>query len=413
MRLLFLTPQRPFPPRQGTALRNWGLIQHLAARGHEVWLLSFDPHPDHPPAPALRAACREIHLFPTPRRTTRQRLRTLMSSPLPDMAWRLWDTRFLEALRAWVRANTFDVVQVEGIELARYMLHAQADAPRTRWVFDDHNCEYVLQQRAFFTDVRSPRRWHAALYSLIQWQRLRAFEQQAMQRAALTVCVSAEDEAALRRIAPCAPLLMIPNGIAVADYAHFGSSHSEEEAYTLVFTGKMDFRPNVDAALWFAAHIWPRVKAAQPRARWWIVGQSPSPRLDPLRADPSIVITGAVEDVRPFIARAAVYVAPLRVGGGTRFKLLEAMAMRKAIVSTSLGCEGFAVRSGEALIVADTPHDFAQAILALFDDVPRRRALGERAFQFVAAHYDWAHLVPRLEAAYFSLCRAHPDADHC
>ncbi len=401
MRLLFLTPQRPFPPRQGTALRNWGLIRHLAARGHEITLLSFDPDPHQPPAPELRAACRKVQFFPAPQRTRRARLKTLLFSTLPDMAWRLWDVRFLEALRAWLRAEHFDAVHVEGIELARYLLLARDAAPRTRWIFDDHNCEYLLQQRTFLADLRTPTRWHGALYSWVQWQRLRAFEQRAMHHAALTVCVSHEDEAALRKLAPGAPIAVVPNGIDFATYAEF-SADSAEEPFTLVFTGKMDFRPNVNAVLWFWQHVWSAVKAAHPQVRWLIVGQSPSPRLHALRADPSIILTGAVDDVRPFIARAAVYVAPLLAGGGTRFKLLEAMAMGKAIVSTTLGCEGFGVRSGEELLIADTPRAFAEAVNALLADPAQRQALGARAQRF-AEQYDWQHILPRLERAYAAL----------
>jgi len=146
--------------------------------------------------------------------------------------------------------------------------------------------------------------------------------------------------------------------------------------------------------------VWPMVKQAHPHARWLIVGQKPSPRLEPLRADPDIALTGQVDDVRPYIAQADVYIAPLLAGGGTRFKLLEAMAMRRAIVSTSLGCEGFSVTSGREMIIADRPGEFAGAVIALLHNEAHRAALGQGAYRFVSAAYDWGAIVPRLEQVY-------------
>jgi len=401
MRLLFLTPQLPYPPRQGTALRNWGLIAHLASR-HEIWLLSFDERPDAELPEALRLACRRVVRLPLPSRTTADRLRTLIGSGLPDMAWRLWSPAFARALSEQLRFQRFDVLQVEGIELARYALAAGHLPLGARWVFDAHNAEYLLQKRTCLTDARAPWRWHGALYSLIQWLRLRQFERRTLRAANAAACVSAEDAAALRRLVPSARLQIVPNGIDVADYVNF-TAQGDRSAPTLVFTGKMDFRPNVDAALWFGRRIWPIVKQAYPTARWLIVGQKPSRRLEALRDDPNVVITGEVPDVRPYIAQADVYVAPLRAGGGTRFKLLEAMAMRRAIVTTRLGCEGFEVTSGRELLIADRPQEFASAVIELLRSPAHCAALGARAQRFVMANYDWRAVAPRLEQLYEQL----------
>ncbi len=409
MRILILTPQLPYPPRQGTALRNWGLLSGLA-RDHEIWLLSFDENPQAPPAPELRAACRQIDVFAVPERRVSQRLARLLLSGLPDMAWRLWSPAFAARFAEWTAANRFDIVQVEGIELARYAVEAapQLTASCVRVVFDDHNCEYLLQRRAFETDARQPRRWHAAAYSLVQWRRLRDFERRAMRAADATLCVSAQDAALLARLDASIHPHVIFNGIDMAAYAapqspiyHLQSPALDPPA--LVFTGKMDFRPNVDAMMWFGREVFPLVKQAFPQVRLLIVGQRPGPRLDALRADPNIAITGAVDDVRPYIAQAIVYVAPLRVGGGTRFKLLEAMAMRRPIVSTTLGCEGFDVTAGRELLIGDTPADFADAVIQLLNDASLRDALARRACDFVAAGYDWRAIVPQLEDIYRNL----------
>ncbi len=403
MKLLFLTPQLPHPPRQGTALRNWGLLSHLAARGHTITLLSFDEAPGTALSPELRAACAKLVRVPVPRRSTQQRLKTLATSALPDMAWRLWSAEFAGQLHALLRTDPPDILQIEGIELARYAFDPAARAAHTRLVFDDHNCEYVLQRRAFETDARRPRRWHAAAYSLAQWRRLRQFESDILKRADATLCVSEQDRDALRTLVPDARPHVIYNGI---DVAAMRSPEAASDEPTLVFTGKMDFRPNIDAALWFADAIFPAVRAAHPQAKLMIVGQKPAARLDRLRTDPAITLTGAVDDIRSYIAGATVYVAPLLAGGGTRFKLLEAMAMRKAIVSTRLGAEGFAVHSGREMMLADDAAGFASAINALIADDAQRSAMGAAAHAFVSATYDWRAIVPKLETVYHNLCRA-------
>jgi glycosyltransferase involved in cell wall biosynthesis len=165
----------------------------------------------------------------------------------------------------------------------------------------------------------------------------------------------------------------------------------------------MDFRPNVDATLWFARHVLPHIRAEAPHAHFLVVGQRPHRRLDPLRRQPGVTLTGWVEDVRPYIASAAIYVAPLRIGGGTRLKLLEAMAMARPVVATTLGAEGYPVTHGRELILADTPPAFAEAVLKLLRAPHRRIELGRAARAFVQQRYDWRTIVPRLEAVYAEL----------
>ena len=168
----------------------------------------------------------------------------------------------------------------------------------------------------------------------------------------------------------------------------------------LAFTGTMDFRPNVDAVLWFARQVLPLIQAQVPDVRFFAVGQRPHRRLEVLRNDPAITLTGLVKDTRPYIAGAAVYVVPLRVGGGTRFKILEALSMGKPLVSTALGAEGFPVKHGRELLLADQAEDFAAAVVSLLHDPARRQELGRAGRALVEARYDWRAIVPLVEEAY-------------
>jgi glycosyltransferase involved in cell wall biosynthesis len=281
--------------------------------------------------------------------------------------------------------------------------------PATRYpplVFDDHNCEYLLQQRNALADLRLPQRWLAAAYSLVQWQKLRYYEAQICRQATATLAVSEADKAALAAIAPDRPITVIPNGIYLADYPLVATDVSSPP-YTLLFTGKMDYRPNIDAMLWFGRHVLPLILAVEPQARLQIVGLSPHPRLAELRQHPAIEITGAVPDIRPYLQQAAVYIIPMRVGGGTRFKALEAMATGKGIVSTPLGVEGIAVRHEAELLLADSPEAFAAAVLRLLRDQQQggllTQQLGRRARAFVEVHYSWTKIAPQLEQLYGQL----------
>ncbi len=423
MRILFLTPQLPYPPRQGTALRNWGLIKHLAER-HAITLLSFAEADQPADAPELRAACRRVIAVPAARRSRAARLRTLFS-PHPDLARRLWSPDFARILTDLLRESQFDIVHLEGLEMAPYLpllrtatLHAPRSTPTggalaVRVVYDAHNVEHILQRRAFATDTRRPARWPAALYSWLQIPRLEKFEAEVCRIVDCVTCVSEKDAAALRQLVPTLQPIVVPNGIEVEAYTQSpiittgGASTGGAIAVAalpapalLVFTGKMDYRPNLDAALWFVEAILPLVRTAWPEAQFVVVGQKPPERLQRLNGQNGIVVTGAVEDVRPYIARASVYLVPLRMGGGTRFKLLEAMALARPIVSTTVGAEGYNVTSGRELLLADSPADFAAAILDLLSNPAHAAGLGESGRAFVQAGYDWRVIIPRLEAVY-------------
>ncbi len=418
MRILFLTPQLPYPPHKGTTMRNYYLIAHLAAR-HEIDLLTVveSEHELRRSTP-LTTLCRRIEGVAMPKRSLSRRAADTLLSPWPDMGLRLWSPEFAARLDAWLTDGDYDVVQVEGIELARYALQDASSerrhAKRARseqYVFDDHNCEYLLQQRTFETDLHTlhPKRWIGAAYSFAQWRKLCTFEASICRAADHVLAVSGADAAALQRLVPGLDVTVVPNGIDVESYATFIPDPSRigrlaltgEGTTSLVFTGTMDFRPNVDAALWFAQEVLPLIRQEEPGARFVVVGQKPHRRLDTLRVGgrDDVTLTGAVDDTRPYIAEAIVYVVPLRMGGGTRFKILEAAAMSKAMVSTSLGCEGFPVKHGQELLIADSPREFADAVIALLRGPARRAELGANA-RALANAYDWKNIIPKMEEIY-------------
>jgi glycosyltransferase involved in cell wall biosynthesis len=391
--VLLLTPQLPWPLHQGTTLRNFQIVQGLAQR-HKLTLLTFveDDSADFGPLPDL---CEEIVTIPAPLRSGRDRLFQLLTTRTPDLAGRLESLSFDLALDQLLTENRFDIVQIEGLELASRIDIVRLASPQSRIIYDAHNAETALQASALRTDRGNPRRWPAALYSAVQIGRLRRFERQAVQSADAVAAVSDEDAATLHALgAPVLPAV-IPNCLDVEGYSA-PTDGAGVPAVDCVFVGKLDYRPNIDAVLWFADAIWPLVRAARPHATVAIVGQKPHPRLDRLRTLPGFTLTGRVPDVRPWLAGAGVVVIPLRMGSGTRLKLIEALAARRPVVSTTIGAAGFPVLDGVQLRLADQSADFAAAILHLLDHPAAAAALAAAGHAF-ARQYDWRSVIPRFE----------------
>jgi len=409
MKILLLAPYPPHPPRGGGALRIVHLLRGLAAR-HTVTLLTFAPSPEAVGALApLRELCGVSTVIGPPRRSLAARARTTLTSPLPDMALRNASQAFAEALSRTLAAERFDVVQAESIEMAGYALAARAFAPAGAAplvALDQFNAEYVLQRRAALTDLGRglalrPRALVGGAYSLAQWMKLAAYERRLLRTFDRVFVVSAEDRAALRRLAPRADPRVVPNGVDVAHYAPGVVAPQPFPGPAIVFTGTLDYRPNIDAVRWFAAEVLPRVRAHRPDARFVVVGRAAAPAVRALHDGEAVEVVGEVADVRPYIAGTAVYAVPMRIGGGSRLKLLEALAAAAPVVSTSMGAEGVdGLADGRELLLADRPDAFAAATLRLIDDRALAARLGAAGRVLAAARYDWSAIVPRLEAAY-------------
>ncbi|MBI4300051.1 MAG: glycosyltransferase [Chloroflexi bacterium] len=397
VRLLVLTPELPYPPRGGARLRNFYLIKHLAQE-HEVHLLSFAQSEASQAEPGpLAEICAGLHVVPRPRCSTTERLRWLTLSGQPDLAIRLYSPVFAARLDEMLNTHAFDAVQVEGLEMAPYYLRRQpGKTPPV--LLDEHNAEYVLQRRAFAVDAGAPARWKGAAYSLVQWRRLVAYERRACRRARLVIAVSERDRQALLALDTRLSVDVVANGLDCAHYA-FRAQQPLGNPPSLLFTGVMDFRPNVDAMLWFCREVLPLLRQRMPEVRLIIAGRGPAPMVRAL-AEPGVTVTGEVDDDLPYFAQAAAYIVPLRMGGGTRFKVLQAMASGVPVVSTACGAEGIAARDGEHLLLADTAEAFAGQIARLL----KEPALGERLRQagrhLVERDYDWRVIAPKLLAIY-------------
>jgi glycosyltransferase involved in cell wall biosynthesis len=227
---------------------------------------------------------------------------------------------------------------------------------------------------------------------------LARLEREACNLFNVNTVVSERDAHFLRNQSPEAHIHLVENGV---DTRYFSPCRHEEQPGSLIFTGSLNWHPNVNALRFFAREIWPLIKHQCSGAHLYLAGRSPhSSLLDWARRDPSVEVAASPDDIRPWIARACVFVCPILEGGGTRLKILDAMAMARPVVSTTIGCEGLRVTAGENILVADTPQDFASKVVNLLENSDRRRQLGAAGRTLVEKHYDWEIIAHQLHLAY-------------
>lgn len=399
MKVLFLSQIVPYPPHGGVLQRGYHLIRELG-RHASVHLLAF-VHPDvlgttallEESRHAMLECCERVEYFPLWVKQSKLHLAAGLGMSLPSskpfsmLAHR--SPNFGRRTDATLSSWRPDILHADTLALDQFVPRDTATAT----VLTHHNIESMLMRRRAQVETR----WAARTFLERETVKLEHWEQLASPRYDMNVTMSVNDARELERLAPASRIAVVPNGVNT-DY--FTTAFGEETP-ALIYTGGMNMFANRDAVLHFLSDMWPLVTAAVPDVRFYAVGQDPPAELREFAAkDPRVVVTGFVDDIRPYVRKAAVYVVPLRVGGGTRLKVLDAMASGKALVSTSVGCEGIGVTPGEHLLIGDTPGQFADATIALLRDQARRTALGTAARELVESTYAWPIVGRQLLDAY-------------
>ncbi len=400
MRILFLSHFIPHPPTGGASLRNFNIVKELT-RKHEVHVLTFTQMNRHPTQEKIEASrryleqyCASVTILNVPTDHSRLRWYAMLGfnlfSPRPYSMWRFWSNEMKEALGRAIAANSFDIVHVDTIALAAYRAYLHG-LPA---VLNHHNIESTLLLRRAATEKSLIKRW----YLNLQGRKLRSAEKRAIVRFDGNICVSELDCEELRSLGKGALCRVVPNG---TDVDFFRPVEAKSEGPSLVFAGSMTWYPNSDAMTLFAERIWPLIKEQIPGIVMNVIGSYPPAEVVRLsQSDHQFKVLGFVDDVRPYISRASVYVVPIRVGGGTRLKILDAMAMGKAIVSHPIGAEGLYVIHGKDIVIAEDPKSFADEVVELVHNEAKRRALATQARQTVVERYSWQGIVPVLEKFY-------------
>lgn len=395
MRLLFLSVDCPLPANNGLRMRTWSLLRALAECGHEIALFSFSEHECESGIEAeLRRVCRSVRLFPirtrslSARRDLPGRLRAA-GQGMPYAVARFACSALQAQVMTALQVGRFDAIVADTVFSA-----INLPVPRpVPVVVNTHNLEHCILRRFAQHAWRPSHRAYAAW----EWRRLRDWERRIWQQADLVLACSEHDRSSILRLAPQAACAVVPNVVEVESYP----THLPEEAHTLLYTGGLDWYPNRDAVLYCARRILPRIRRGIPDARLIVAGRNGSMEFQHrLRRFPGVECLGAVADMRQVIGRASVCVVPLRIGSGTRLKILEAAAMAKPIVATPLGAEGLDFTDCWDLLLAAHPDEFAENVAYLLGSPLLRGALGRAARRTVEQSYTQAAAVHAVQEAW-------------
>ena len=391
IRVLFLSPTVPFPLTDGGRIRVFNLLKQIATK-NDVTLLALETQPtDTDGVAELQQLGVQVHLVPNAPTLPRVSFGTLVKAFLkrqPITVARYDLPAYRQKFKELLATETFDLVHYEMFHIAQF--RTETNLPG---VLSQQNVDSAIWRRLCGETVNP-------FYKFAYWTQQLAFqryERVLSPKFDAVTCTSDIDAAVFQRHCAEDVIEIIPNGV---DVTHYQPDFTSEAPAHLIYIGSMDWYPNEDAVGFFADEVLPRIQERVPDVRFSIVGGNPSARVEKLAAREGIVVTGRVPEIKPYFAEATVFVVPLRIGSGTRLKILEALAMGKAIVSTAVGAEGLDLKDGEEIFIADEPSAAADAVTRLLTDVPLRRKVGENGRARVEQDYDWRSIGEKLHLLY-------------
>ena len=398
MRLLYLATHEPWPLNTGARLRDYHLARELARRATVTFAgVRNEGDAESPEPPAEAAFERVVMLTKEPSYTTGKIVRGMIG-PVPVTVLNFWSQKMRGQIESLLREGSFDSVQIEGVHFAPYIDLIREAASRPALIADWHNIESEVMWR--YAEKASMARKIVARRTAALIERT---ERQLLQAADICTVVSRRECDEVRNTFGGRNVAVIPNGVDAA-------AHSEAEiraaalrfpvpveAPYLLFVGSMDYHANIDGVDWFVTSVWPALSKRVSGLKLVIAGRDPAPRIQALQS-PEVIVTGTVQDVRPYYLRASAVIVPLRVASGTRLKILEAMAAGVPVVSTRMGAEGIEATSGKDILLADTERDLAESVETLLKNRPLAESIAAAARELVRTKYDWSLLGEQLFA---------------
>ena len=401
LKILWIKMGGLYPVNTGGRLRSFHILTELSKK-HDVTVLTThvpgedpDMHEKHLPG------CKKVISIPfsAPRRDSGKFLIALVRSWFSVLPVDMYKFRLSR-----IRREVSDVLAKENFNLCiADFLYAVANVPDNIGVpliYFSHNVEFMIWQRLCRNETNPVKKAILAL----EWRKMRHYESSVCKASDMTISVSEQDCELFNAQAPGSCVRDIPTGV---DIDFFKSENLKENPLELVFSGSMDWHPNEDAILHFIDAILPLIRHRVPQVSLTVVGRNPSTKLVNAALEAGVEVTGTVDDIRPYVDQAAVYIVPLRVGGGTRLKIFEALSMGKAVVSTTVGAEGLPLEEGRHIVRADDAVSFADEVVNLLYDGDRRQRLGEAGRQLMEEKFSWA----RVGDAFESRCREVKAAD--
>lgn len=400
MRLLFVDEELPYPLNSGKRIRTYNLIKHLRSH-HQIGYVYYENPQD--PANGADSMLETLTLFPVSARKNQGFNRYLLGvqnlfSHLPYSVGTHVTARFQSAVEQAVATFEPDLLVAEWTPYCAF-LRGPVAVP---YVVATHNVEARILRR--HAEVKSG---IASWYFQSQARRMERFEADALQHASAYTAVSESDLTELEKLAPGRPSTVIDNGVDLELFTP--GAHRTEPPVKLTFVGSMDWMPNIDAVEYFAQDILPLIRRQLPNCEIMIIGRNPPAAIVELaNSQSNFAVTGTVDDIRPYLQGTTINIVPLRVGGGSRLKIVESLACALPVVSTSVGAEGLQLQAGSHLELADSPEDFANAVCKLVADPTAASAMAARGRQAVAESYGWPGIGQRYEAFLQDVLAQHP-----
>jgi glycosyltransferase involved in cell wall biosynthesis len=391
VRILFLSPVLPHAKVVSGSIIIYNRIKLLAERGYEVGLACFRSPGEDTRISDLQPLLREFESVPSPaaRHPVSAQIPLFFCHP-PYPFCTVRSRAMHRLVGAMVDRSRYDAVIAEFSVMGQF-LYQNPYLSATRRIISCHSCLTTSYLKAI--DVR---RW--ALHSLrnrLWLKRLEKYEFAMYRSADLVLALTAQERMDLLRYGPNLRVSVVPYGV---DIEHFHPRSERDTEDIVAFTGFYTDDANRDAVMWFAHAVWPLLKARHPALKFYVIGRNPAPDIrDLARKDPQIVVTGEVPDVAPYLARARIYVCPMRMGTGFRGKILQAMASGVPVVATTSAAEGIMAQTGDSIMLADTPHVMAEAINLLLSDAELRKSIARSAREMVVKRYAWTRCVDLLE----------------
>jgi len=385
VKILYLCHRFPFPPKRGGKIRPFNMIKHLAAR-HEVTVASLarSPHEAREGA-GIAEYCSRYEIFEVRKWLQVMRMLVRVATPTPSSMGFFFSPTLGKRVQQWLANERFDLVFVHCSSVAQYVASVQ-DVPKIL-DFGDMDSQKWLEYARYKAFPLSAGYW-------LEGKKVAMAEKRLAGMFDLCTTTTRAEWQTLESYGTGAATDWFPNGVDADYFAPSGEGYGCDE---ICFVGRMDYYPNQACMLAFCADVWPRIRERRPDARLAIVGADPSAAIRRLGTLPGVIVTGSVKDVRPYLLRSAVMVAPLSIARGTQNKLLEAMACGIPVVTSSIAAGGVDAIAGTHLLVADTPADVAAATLSLMDDPGRRDSLARAGRARVLTHHAWPESMSRLD----------------
>lgn len=400
MRILQISPRVPYPLTDGGKIGIYNIVKYLALRGHKITLVCFDDGKNK--YPELEKYCKLI-IIRKKIKTTYLGLFLNLFSSIPYGISKYYSPVAKKKIYDLQKKNKYDIVHLDHLHTAFYGVFIKNNF-NLPVVLREHNIENMIMKRFY----KNKKNIFVKFYAYLQYKKLYKYESNICEIFNQCLMITKNDEKIIKEMNPEIKTSVITAGV---DTSYFHPIKIKEEEFSIISVASMDWLPNIEAIEWFCKEILPLVKNEIQAIKFYVVGINPPNSIKDL-ADNNVIVTGYLEDVREYIAKCQVFVVPLKTGSGIRIKILNSLAMGKAIVSTSIGCEGIDVTNGKDIYIADDKEEFAKKIIYLLKNKNERRKLGREGIKLIKEKYQWEKIAEQIETKYAEIIKEDTKCKH-